>query len=101
MIKKKRLQKVTIACKNSPNSITASGDEKDVDRLAAELESRSIFHRKLRVSMAYHSAHMQLVAGDYEAAIKYLVAEPASGVEFYSSLTGSRLESTSSLGPSY
>lgn len=101
IIKTQGLQKVTIACENSPNSITASGDEEDVDRLAAELESRSIFNRKLRVTMAYHSAHMQLVADDYKAAIKYMITKATSGVEFYSSLMGSKLDSTSSLGPSY
>ncbi|RFU78582.1 polyketide synthase [Trichoderma arundinaceum] len=101
IIKTKGLQKVTVACENSPNSVTASGDEEDVDRLAAELESRSIFNRKLRVTMAYHSAHMQLVAEDYKAAIKYVTSKATSDVEFYSSLNGSKLDSTSCLGPSY
>ncbi|KAL7948053.1 putative polyketide synthase [Trichoderma barbatum] len=101
IIKTQELQNVTVACENSPNSITASGDEEDVDKLAAELESRSIFNRKLRVSVAYHSAHMQMVADDYKAAIKYMAAKATTGVEFYSSLMGNKLDSTSCLGPSY
>lgn len=101
VIKTLGLQRVNVACENSPNSITASGDEEDVDRLAAELESRSIFNRKLRVTMAYHSAHMQLVADDYKAAIKYVTSEASSKVEFYSSLFGNKIDSTSVLDPSY
>jgi acyl transferase domain-containing protein len=101
IIKTLGLGGVNIACENSPSSITASGDEKDVDKLAAELESRSIFNRKLRVTMAYHSAHMQLVADDYKAAIKYVTAQPSSNVEFYSSLFGKKLDSMSALNPLY
>jgi acyl transferase domain-containing protein len=101
LIKTLGLQRVNVACENSPNSITASGDEEDVDRLAAELESRSIFNRKLRVTMAYHSAHMQLIADDYKAAIKYVTSKATSGVEFYSSLVGKKVDSTSSFSPTY
>ncbi|KAM0519096.1 hypothetical protein ACHAPE_004092 [Trichoderma viride] len=101
IIKTLGLKRVNVACENSPNSITASGDEEDVDRLAAELESQSIFNRKLRVTMAYHSAHMQLVADDYKAAIKYVTSKASSNTEFYSSLLGKKLESTSLLDPSY
>ncbi|KAL7815980.1 polyketide synthase [Trichoderma aethiopicum] len=101
IIKAQGLQGVTVACENSPSSVTASGDEASVDSLAAELERQSIFNRKLRVNMAYHSAHMQLIADDYTAAIKYVAPQATSGVEFYSSLMGCKLESTSSLGPSY
>ncbi|KAH0497490.1 hypothetical protein TgHK011_004790 [Trichoderma gracile] len=101
IIKAQGLQGVAVACENSPGSITASGDEDAVDSLAAELERRSIFNRKLRVNMAYHSAHMQLIADDYKAAIKYVAPQATSGVDFYSSLMGCKLESTSSLGPSY
>lgn len=101
IIKTLGLQKVNVACENSPNSITASGDEEDIDTLAAELESRSIFNRKLRVTMAYHSAHMQLVADDYMSAIKYVTSKASSNVEFYSSLFGKKIDSTSLLDPSY
>ncbi|KAL6900124.1 polyketide synthase [Trichoderma evansii] len=101
IIKTLGLQKVNVACENSPNSITASGDEEDIDRLAVELESRSIFNRKLRVTMAYHSAQMQLVADDYKSAIKYVISKASPNVEFYSSLFGKKIESTSLLDPSY
>ncbi|KAK4624439.1 Reducing polyketide synthase PKS2 [Fulvia fulva] len=101
IIKSLGLPNINVACENSPNSITVSGDEHSIDRLAAELESRSVFNRKLRVDVAYHSAHMQVVAADYMAAIKDVQSEATGCVKFYSSLLGRKLENTVMLGASY
>ncbi|KAF4471000.1 polyketide synthase [Fusarium albosuccineum] len=95
------LTSIVVACENSPASVTVSGDEDGIDKLATELESRSIFNRKLRVDVAYHSPHMQLVAEDYMASINDIESQVCDGVAFYSSLFGNKLESTASLGPSY
>lgn len=54
-----------IACYNSPNNNTVSGDEALVDSLKATLDAEGIFARKLNVHNAYHSAHMKNLAGDY------------------------------------
>lgn len=101
MIKTLNLQNINVACENSPNSITASGDEHEVDLLAAELEAKSVFNRKLRVDIAYHSSHMLRVADDYRASIKNSVAQHVQGVNFYSSLLGEKLSDLACLGPSY
>lgn len=101
LIKTLGLTGVTVACENSPQSITASGDEEAVDKLAAELESQSAFNRKLRVDVAYHSAHMGLVADEYMAAIKDLQPADKEGVQMYSSLYGKKLDTTLSLGAKY
>lgn len=101
LIKTLGLEGVTVACENSPQSITASGDEEAVDKLAAELESQSAFNRKLRVDVAYHSAHMQLVADEYMASIKDLQPADKEGVQMYSSLYGKKLDTTLSLGAKY
>lgn len=81
-----------VACENSPSSVTISGDDAAVDELAAMIESRQWFNRKLRVDVAYHSPHMGLVAEDYKAAI--IDTQPASGGEvgFYSSLHGKKVD---------
>ncbi|KAH8655791.1 hypothetical protein BX600DRAFT_384985 [Xylariales sp. PMI_506] len=100
-IKSLELQGVTVACENSPQSITASGDVAAVDKLAAELESQGAFNRKLRVDVAYHSAHMELVAEEYMATIKDIQPAEKSEVQMYSSLFGKKLESTTALGASY
>ncbi|KAM5349407.1 hypothetical protein ACJ41O_005912 [Fusarium nematophilum] len=95
------LSGIVVACENSPASVTVSGDEDGIDKLAADLERLGIFNRKLRVDVAYHSPHMQLVADDYMASIRNVKAEARDGVAFYSALRGGKLGSTTSLGASY
>ncbi|KAM4066064.1 acyl transferase domain-containing protein [Hirsutella rhossiliensis] len=100
MIKLHHLSNVTVACENSPNSVTVSGDEASIDALAVELEKKGLFQRKLRVDVAYHSSHMQVIADEYMAAIKHVTPRPIQdGVRFYSALKGRRGET--SLGPDY
>ncbi|KAF4538109.1 Polyketide synthase [Lasiodiplodia theobromae] len=84
---------VVVACENSPNSITASGDVEAVEELAAKIEEMQQFNRKLRVDVAYHSPHMGLVADEYRAAIQDVkpLPEQQSAV-FYSSLHGKKVE---------
>ena len=55
-----RLQdKLNIACVNSPENVTVSGDEEAVDLLATSCQERNIFARKLKThGRAYHSRHM-------------------------------------------
>ncbi|KAL1954584.1 hypothetical protein VTO42DRAFT_919 [Malbranchea cinnamomea] len=102
IIKPLGLDGIFIACENSPDSITAAGDEAAIDYLAAELVQRGVFHRKLRVDVAYHSPHMQLVAEGYKMAIKDVISKAVTeDVCFYSSLLGAKLEAPMSLGPSY
>lgn len=84
---------VTVACENSPRSVTASGDEAAIDALAAAFERQNMFHRKLHVDVAYHSAHMELVAIDYMNAIEHVPSLPLrEGCTFYSSLQGTRVD---------
>ncbi|KAM4056365.1 acyl transferase domain-containing protein [Hirsutella rhossiliensis] len=100
MIKILGLSKITVACENSPSSVTISGDEAGIDALAVELEKQRCFHRKLRVNVAYHSSHMQVIA-DYLAAIKDVTPKPPRGdVSFYSALEGRRNDQASP-GPTY
>lgn len=95
------LSGVAVACENSPNSVTVSGDMTSLDELATELETRGLFNRKLRVDVAYHSYHMQLAADEYMEAIKDMSPKVIRGMDFYSSLLGNKLDTTISLGPSY
>ncbi|KAM3435360.1 hypothetical protein MY4824_004941 [Beauveria thailandica] len=81
--------KVTVACINSPGSVTLSGDESAIDSIASELRAAKVFCRKLRVGVAYHSQHMKLVESFYRSAIRDIVARDGKpGVEMVSSVTG-------------
>ena len=94
-------KKATIACINSPSSITASGDEQAITELQTLVEEKRLFNRRLRVDMAYHSHHMTYVAQDYLSSIKDISSlTSASEVMFYSSVTGRQIDILA-LQPSY
>ena len=81
--------KIVVACVNSPRSVTVSGDRAAIIRLQSVLEARQIFVRRLAVSAAYHSHHMEIVAPEYLAALSNLPSPTAnSHVAFYSSVSG-------------
>lgn len=92
--------KVVIACINSPSSVTVSGDDSAITELLEILQAREIFARKLSVEVAYHSHHMNCVSDDYLAALQRLRLQGSKKAEFYSSVTGKRMD-FSELGPSY
>ncbi|KAM3433240.1 hypothetical protein NHJ13734_006549 [Beauveria thailandica] len=77
--------KVTVACINSPGSVTLSGDESAIDSISSELKAAKVFCRKLRVGVAYHSQHMKLIESFYRSAIRDIMLslagdQTASGV---------------------
>lgn len=95
--------KVSVACINSPSSVTVSGDAAGIDELCAMLTKDRIFARKLKIEVAYHSHHMQSIADDYLQSLQHIrTTKPTSkdNVRMFSSLTGRLVESTD-LGPQY
>lgn len=84
---------VTVACVNSPSSTTLSGDSKAIDKMATLLNDDGHFARKLKVGVAYHSPHMQLIAAPYLQALGK-IDTPAieSTVTMVSSVTGMVVE---------
>ncbi|RAK99273.1 type I polyketide synthase [Aspergillus ibericus CBS 121593] len=58
---------VQVACLNSPQSVTVSGDLAGIDGLVAALQSAGVFVRKLKTDgKAYHSYQMGVVGAEYE-----------------------------------
>lgn len=60
-------EQVCIACENSPNSITLSGEAQSISQLREILSSKGLFARELKTGRAYHSPHMQPVGEAYDA----------------------------------
>ena len=93
---------VTVGCVNSPSSVTLSGDTAALEELRVVLDKRSVFARRLKVNVAYHSAHMNSACAEYSASIADI--EPASSSIgqpiMVSSVTGSEVEAEL-LGPYY
>ena len=92
--------RVTVACVNSPESTTVSGDLAAIKALQAILDAASVFNRRLQVDSAYHSHHMEVVAQSYHSSLDKMAHHMArKNVAFYSSVTGKR--KLHDFGPSY
>ncbi|KNG88285.1 hypothetical protein ANOM_002507 [Aspergillus nomiae NRRL 13137] len=62
---------VVIACKNSPQSVTISGEQGQIDQMVRNIQNDlpDTFCRKLQLDMAYHSHYMAAVGPIYEKSI--------------------------------
>ncbi|KAF6236674.1 hypothetical protein HO173_004965 [Letharia columbiana] len=80
-----------IACVNSPNSMTVSGDADQISQTGRLADTRSIWNRRLRVDVAYHSHHMRYVADKYKSLLGKVEPSSQTTVEFHSSLKGARV----------
>lgn len=80
-----------IACVNSPFSMTVSGDADQISQIERLAESRSIWNRRLKVDVAYHSHHMSYVADKYKSLLGKVEPNLQTTVEFHSSLKGARV----------
>ncbi|KAK8257361.1 polyketide synthase [Phyllosticta capitalensis] len=92
MLKTLKDGQAIVACENSPSSITASGDVSAIDELAAAVEQKQQFNRKLRVDVAYHSHHMKHVAEDYRSNIRAVKPQSAQTADFFSALHESKID---------
>ena len=95
--------RVVLACINSPESVTFSGDLSVLKEVASQLEQDGVFARLLKVPLAYHSHHMLNMAEEYKAKLTAILAETRSwsGVSFASPVTGSIVTSPKVLGPDH
>ncbi|KAF2464811.1 uncharacterized protein BDR25DRAFT_380712 [Lindgomyces ingoldianus] len=88
-----------IACVNSPESTTVSGDYSSILSFQSILAQGNIFNRILKVDTAYHSFHMKRVAGEYRERLAGLESTKPIGTIFLSSVTGT--EKTTGFGSDY
>ncbi|KAJ5952075.1 uncharacterized protein N7479_010488 [Penicillium vulpinum] len=86
---------IRVACVNSPEGVTISGDEGALDTFLAAMQQRSIFARKLKTGgQAYHSHHMEAIGEEYQGLLdRVLPTLSASirlplGASVMSSVTG-------------
>jgi len=91
---------ICVACVNSPDSTTVSGNVSSVVELRNKLQISSIFSRRLNVDTAYHSPHMQEASTRYLNDLHHLeVKERNRSIRFVSTVTA--LEKDSGFGPEY
>ncbi|PLB54037.1 polyketide synthase [Aspergillus steynii IBT 23096] len=82
-------QGITIACENSPQSVTLSGDKNALDAVLAQIhtDNKDTFIRRLAVNVAYHSHHMTEPAQVYETCILPFMSHNEYMVPLYSTVT--------------
>lgn len=83
--------RVVVACINSPESVTLSGDLPALDKVASRLKRDGLFARRLNVPLAYHSHHMLPMAQEYVDKLRAIVPkDPAwdERITFVSPVTG-------------
>ncbi|KAL4798426.1 hypothetical protein BDV19DRAFT_386313 [Aspergillus venezuelensis] len=86
---------LTIACVNSPVSVTVSGDRTGLDQLEGLLATDNVFARRLKVNAAYHSHHMLPIAEPYGEALARWVKplpEQEDPIIYSSPTTGRRAD---------
>ncbi|KAK2761770.1 polyketide synthase [Arachnomyces sp. PD_36] len=99
-IEKIRSGRLGVACINSSENVTISGDDVAVLELKGLLDKDSVFNRQLKVDIAYHSHHMEAISTRFSEAISDVTGnEPQQTVRFFSSVTAA--ESNAELGMSY
>jgi acyl transferase domain-containing protein len=95
---------VLVACENSSQSVTLSGDYDKLTQLVDKIkeDDPDTLCRLLRVDKAYHSHHMRDAADSYEAALQALwVKGSSSMIPLFSTVNGTQITDPSLLSARY
>ncbi|KAK6076193.1 beta-ketoacyl synthase domain-containing protein [Seiridium cupressi] len=92
-----------VACVNSQSSVTVAGDIDAIEELETNAKEDGVFARRLKVDTAYHSHHMEPIAGPYLKALSNInlrgnVPTGSSPITFSSPVTGGRIDNLAELG---
>lgn len=95
--------KVGVACENSGDSVTLSGDAEAVQTVCAAIQKDrpDVLVRLLKVDKAYHSHHMVEIGDAYHALIEHDIFQKQPAVPFFSSVHGRLLREDDTLGARY
>ncbi|MHC8560735.1 acyltransferase domain-containing protein [Streptomyces albidoflavus] len=91
---------VCLAAVNGPESVVVSGDEKAVTALAEAFAARGGKTRRLRVSHAFHSLHMDAMLQDFERVARSVSYAPPK-LPLVSNLTGDAVTDAQVCDPGY
>ena len=91
---------LAVACANSPESTTISGEVRAISRLKDHLDKLGVFNRRLNVDLAYHSDLIKVAASEYESALQDLEhTSSKTSVKYFSTVTADI--KSDDFGPSY
>lgn len=88
--------RAVVGCYNSPSSVTVSGEVAAIEELESLVNADGVFCRRLKVSAAYHSWHMDPLVGPCATALRKLklVKEEShmlGSIAYSSPCTGGRM----------
>ncbi|RDA82504.1 hypothetical protein CP532_4456, partial [Ophiocordyceps camponoti-leonardi (nom. inval.)] len=94
---------VVVACENSQDSVTISGDTDKVRQVLRRVKEQrpDVLSRLLHVEKAFHSEHMNEKMYFYEQSMEPYVQSSSARIAYYSSVRAKRLSAAERLGPSY
>ncbi|PGH15408.1 hypothetical protein AJ79_02384 [Helicocarpus griseus UAMH5409] len=94
---------VVVACKNSPQSVTLSGDIDALERTLSklQLDHPGVFYRHLRVKVAFHSDHMKEIGALYERLIEPQITYNESMIPMLSTVHGKVISAPNLLSAEY
>ncbi|KAB8233986.1 uncharacterized protein BDW43DRAFT_310660 [Aspergillus alliaceus] len=94
---------VTIACENSPSSVTLSGDKDILNNILNQIhhDDKDVFYRRLAVDVAYHSHHMLESKETYETLIAPHMRHNDTMVPLYSSVVSAPIVEPRQLDTAY
>ncbi|MEV0643417.1 SDR family NAD(P)-dependent oxidoreductase [Streptomyces sp. NPDC050619] len=95
-----RENSVGIAAVNGPTSVVLSGDAETIEKIGAELTAQGRKTKRLRVSHAFHSPHMDAMLENFRTVAENVsFAEPT--IPIVSTLTGERADAAELTTPQY
>jgi polyketide synthase 12 len=90
---------VSIGAVNGPEMTVLSGDAEPLEKIAKELEEQNIFNRFLKVTVPFHSHHMEPLKDELISSLKELKSSKTK-ISLYSTVTG-KLEDGTHLTSEY
>jgi acyl transferase domain-containing protein/D-arabinose 1-dehydrogenase-like Zn-dependent alcohol dehydrogenase/SAM-dependent methyltransferase/NADP-dependent 3-hydroxy acid dehydrogenase YdfG len=83
-----------VACENSPTNVTISGDRDVLETLEKDFHASGLFSRMLKVTNAYHSPHMEVIAAEYLESLSDIAPLKTDGPKMISTVTGNVVSGT-------
>ncbi|MGA5164383.1 type I polyketide synthase [Streptomyces pseudogriseolus] len=92
--------RLSVGSITGPRSVSVSGDAEPLAELLASLNEAGVRARRVPMEYASHSAHVEEVRDELLAGFAPVRPRPAE-IPFHSTVTGERVEDTTTLGASY
>ncbi|MGW3157640.1 type I polyketide synthase [Streptomyces sp. NPDC001089] len=92
--------RISVGSLSGPRAVVVSGDTQALDALQTELADEGVRSRRVAIGYASHSAQIEEVRDDLLAAFAPVAPRPAD-VPFHSTVTGGRIEDTTTLDADY